>query len=123
MVFKIWQTINYFVAQFNQINSQNTLVVAGGVHLNSSHFNNRSASHNCEIASPRRNDKNPHFDYGRHWGISYTHKFQQSITNNLSIGEARSDGDDFDTNIDAIFVPEPIDQPTPVEPVGQSDDD
>ncbi len=122
MVFKIWQTINYFLAQFNQINP-NTLVVAGGVHLNSIHFSNLSASRKCKIAYSRRNDKNPHFDYGRHWGISYTHKFQQSITNNLSILEATSDGDDFDTSIDAIFVPEPIDQPTPVEPVGQSDDD
>lgn len=56
-------------------------------------------------------------------GISYTYKFQQSITNNLFISEATNDGDDFDSIIDTIFIPEPIDQPTPVEPVGQSDDD
>lgn len=58
--------------------------------------------------------------------------FQQLITNTLlnyksnfqSYFEQSSDTDssDFDLLIDAIMIPEPIDQPIPIEPVASSDD-
>lgn len=97
MIFQIWQTINDV---WNQFNMQYTpaMLLKGAA---------QSA-----IAG------------GADMDFAQKLTFAQLITQNLFNYEQYSGTDsdtDFDTIIDAIMVPEPVDQPVPVEASGDDD--